>query len=93
MNCPHCGSQSTSKNGRRGGRQNYICKDCGRQFLEAYCPRGYSHEVRQICIRMRKNGMKYREIERMTGISHNTIILWVRETHSPEEDHKPGNEV
>lgn len=78
MNCPHCDSGKTTKNGTRNGKQNYICKDCRRQFLESYSGRGYSSEVREICIRMRENGMKYREIERLTGVSHNTVILWMQ---------------
>lgn len=32
--CPECNSSGVSKNGRRAGRQNYICKQCRRQFLE-----------------------------------------------------------
>ena len=35
MKCPHCRSQSTSKNGYRRGKQCYRCKDCGRQFVES----------------------------------------------------------
>jgi len=31
--CPRCGSQQLRKNGRRKQRQNYLCKACGRQFL------------------------------------------------------------
>jgi hypothetical protein len=34
MKCPQCQSTSYRKNGRRKGRQNYLCKNCGRQFLE-----------------------------------------------------------
>ncbi|MFB2934170.1 NYN domain-containing protein [Aerosakkonemataceae cyanobacterium BLCC-F154] len=34
MKCPQCQSTSYRKNGRRNGRQNYLCKNCGRQFLE-----------------------------------------------------------
>ncbi len=40
--------------------------------------------VRQICIRMHQNGMTYREIERLTGVSHNTVIGWVRELDTAE---------
>jgi transposase len=29
---------------------------------------------------MHQNGLGFREIERLTGISHNTIINWVRQT-------------
>lgn len=34
MKCPKCESTSYRKNGHRSGKQNYICKNCGRQFLE-----------------------------------------------------------
>lgn len=67
------------KNGHRQGRQNYRCKACGRQFVESQIQKGYSNEIKQICLRMHKNGMGFREIERITGISHNTIINWVRQ--------------
>ncbi|MFB6275692.1 MAG: hypothetical protein ABEI32_06035 [Halothece sp.] len=32
--CPKCRSQNHRKNGRVQGKQRYLCKDCGRQFLE-----------------------------------------------------------
>jgi AcrR family transcriptional regulator len=32
--CPKCDSRNLSKNGFRHGKQRYICKDCGRQFLD-----------------------------------------------------------
>ena len=36
MTCPTCGSHDISKNGTtRRGKQNYKCRDCGRQFVEA----------------------------------------------------------
>lgn len=34
MKCPQCESTSIRKNGHRSGRQNYLCKNCRRQFLE-----------------------------------------------------------
>jgi AcrR family transcriptional regulator len=33
MMCPRCDSQHLSRNGSRRGKQCYICKDCGRQFV------------------------------------------------------------
>ena len=35
MNCTHCRSIQLSKNGYRRGKQCYLCKDCGKQFVEA----------------------------------------------------------
>lgn len=34
MKCPKCESTDCRKNGHRNGRQNYLCKNCGRQFTE-----------------------------------------------------------
>ncbi len=34
MKCPRCESTSYRKNGRRNSKQNYLCKNCGKQFLE-----------------------------------------------------------
>ncbi|MBC7881955.1 MAG: TetR/AcrR family transcriptional regulator [Anaerolineae bacterium] len=33
MICPHCHSKQISKNGNRRGKQCYICKQCGKQFV------------------------------------------------------------
>jgi len=33
MKCPHCQSEQLSKNGYRRGKQCYLCKECGKQFV------------------------------------------------------------
>ncbi|MBD2463165.1 TetR/AcrR family transcriptional regulator [Oscillatoria sp. FACHB-1407] len=33
MICPHCQSNQLSKNGHRRGKQCYLCKACGKQFV------------------------------------------------------------
>lgn len=77
--CPHCQSESISKNGHRHNKQRYICKECGKQFLESYSPKGYSEEVKQRCLDLHRQGMGFRAIEKKTGISHNTVINWVKQ--------------
>lgn len=47
--------------------------------------RGYSTEVRQICLRMRRKGMAYRKIEELTGVSHNTVIAWDKDVINEEK--------
>jgi len=78
MKCPHCQSDQVRKNGHRRDKQNYLCKHCGRQFVEFYAQRGYSNDVKQVCLRMHRLGVGLREIERLTGISHNTLIQWLK---------------
>ncbi|MET0115722.1 MAG: IS1 family transposase, partial [Limnospira maxima] len=81
-----CQSHKVVKNGHRQGKQSYLCRECGRQFRENPCPGGYSSDVKELCVKMSLNGMGFRAIERVTGISHNTILNWVRvaETHIDE---------
>ena len=80
MKCLHCGSTAVTKNGYRRGKQNYRCQSCGRQFIESYSTQGYSNEVKHHCLTLYVNGMGFRAIERSTGVSHNTVINWVRQS-------------
>ncbi|MHC6201730.1 IS1 family transposase [Breznakiellaceae bacterium SP9] len=36
ITCPHCHSERINKNGKKtkSKKQNYICKDCGKQFID-----------------------------------------------------------
>ncbi len=86
MQCPDCGSEHIRKNGRRRGKQNHICVQCGRQFIDTYTPRGYGDETKRLCLRMYVNGMGFRGIERVTGIAHTSVINWVEQVgdHLPD---------
>ena len=42
IKCTQCESTQTSKNGHRRGKQIYLCKQCGRQFVDPYSPKGHS---------------------------------------------------
>jgi AcrR family transcriptional regulator/transposase-like protein len=78
MICPDCQSDRVAKNGRQQGKQRYICRGCGRQFVDRYVERGYPLEIRQKCLDLHRAGVSFREIERSTGVSHNTVINWVK---------------
>ena len=80
MKCPECKSTHVNKNGHKKGKQNYICVDCGRQFIDCYqSHRGYEQEVKYECLKMYINGMGFRAIERVKGVHHTTIINWVKQ--------------
>ena len=82
MKCPNCESTYISKNGWWRGKQNYICRDCRRQFIEFYSPKGYADEIKQRCLSMYVNGAGFRAIERQTGVNHHTVINWVKQAAS-----------
>ena len=80
MKCPECKSSRVNKNGNKKGKKNYLCVECGRQFIEGYQPhKGYSQEVKQECLKMYVNGMGFRAIKRIKGVHHTTIINWVKQ--------------
>lgn len=79
MQCPECGSTNIRKNGHRRGKQNHICADCQRQFIEDYqLHLGYPDEFKRECLQMYANGMGFRGIERIKGVHHTTVISWVK---------------
>jgi AcrR family transcriptional regulator/transposase-like protein len=86
MICPDCQSDRVAKNGRQQGKQRYVCRGCGRQFLDRYTQRGYPLEVRQQCLDLHKAGIGFREIERQTGVDCNTVINWVKNIQSESDD-------
>lgn len=90
MECPECGLNEVSKNGRRKGKQNYLCRHCGRQFLQTYDVKGYPLEIKKHCLTLYCNGMGFRGIERATGVCHNTVINWVKQAQKAiaEEDYE-----
>jgi AcrR family transcriptional regulator len=78
MICPHCRSDRVVKNGHHNSKQRYVCRDCNRQFLDRYAVRGYPPEVKQHCLDLHQQGVSFREIERQTGVSHNTVMNWAK---------------
>jgi len=79
MECPECKSTHIRKNGIKKGKQNHICVDCGRQFIDCYeTHRGYSDELKRECLKMYLNGMGFRGIERVKGVHHTTVMTWVK---------------
>ena len=71
MQCPECKSTHIRKNGKKKGKQNHICVQCGRQFINQYEPdRGYSESIKRDCLKMYVNGMGLRAIERVKGVPH-----------------------
>jgi AcrR family transcriptional regulator/transposase-like protein len=85
MICPDCQSDRVAKNGRQQGKQRYICRGCGRQFLDRYTQRGYPLEIRQKCLNLHAQGIGFREIERQTGVDCNTVINWVKNLESEQD--------
>jgi hypothetical protein len=55
MKCPRCESAQLRKNGRSSGKQRYLCKSCGKQFLDPSSLPPLSGNLRE-AVRVASNG-------------------------------------
>ena len=94
--CPKCKSQEVAKSGVVKGRQRYKCKQCNYFFtvlkegknIDAY----YVIKALQLYI----EGVTLREIERILGISHVSVMNWVKKYNikAPENnEYRPTYKV
>jgi len=70
MECPACHSKQTTKNGFiHNGKQKYVCKDCGRQFVENPQNKRISQQQWGMVDKLRLEKIPIAGISRVTGIS------------------------
>ncbi|BCS91562.1 hypothetical protein L3N51_02039 [Metallosphaera sp. J1] len=77
ISCPSCGSNHVVKNGKVTGRQFYLCRECGRKFVEGAKHR-YDRSVRERALRMYANGMSMRAISRVLQVPLGTVFTWIK---------------
>ena len=79
ISCPHCGRAGGQlKIGHNGsGSQRYLCKACRRKYTPEPQPIGYAQAVRQQALRLYVDGLNFRRIGRVLGVSHQTVANWV----------------
>ena len=80
MECKHCGSEKTRKNGVSKGYQRHKCNTCGRTFsgTEARC----SEKTKRMAVWMTLNGVGVRKTALLLGTSHVNVLNWVKKTHA-----------
>lgn len=91
--CPRCHSKSIRLNGKARQKQRYLCKYCHYNFTVATLERGFSQETRDQALELHRQGMSFRAIERLLGISHVSVMNWLRaaEAGKPDPDEKSNN--
>jgi transposase-like protein len=78
MNCPKCRGGNFIKNGFALGRQRYRCKDC--RYLYTVPSRGKPRELKRLALHMYLEGLGFRSIGRILGVSDVAVLKWIRET-------------
>jgi transposase-like protein len=77
MQCPRCQSTELVKAGLQSQKQRYKCKQCSRLFVEFGRP-GYSSEFKEQALAMYLEGLGFRAIGRLLGVSNVAVLKWVR---------------
>ncbi len=76
MECARCKSKKIKKNGRKLGKQRYMCKECRKTFFDTE-PK-FSEETKKKAIFMYLNNVGVRKTALFIGCSRTTITNWVR---------------
>ena len=77
MQCTHCGSFKSVRNGSYKGSQRFICKDCGRAFSDKV--RKFTYADKERFMQMYLNNVGIRKAARFMGCSSSLPIRWIRE--------------
>jgi transposase-like protein len=77
-NCPKCDSNNISKNGILNDRQRYKCKDCNYNFTVDKIGKSIDNYYVIKALQLYVEGVSYREIERLLGVSHVSVMNWVK---------------
>jgi transposase-like protein len=78
LNCPKCQSDKHTKAGIVQGRQRFKCSDCHYHFSVAKAGKKIDDYYVTKALQLYVEGVSYREIERLLGISHVSVMNWVR---------------
>jgi hypothetical protein len=94
--CPKCDGENIVKSGVVGGRQRFKCKKCAYYFsvnkLGKAIDKYYVVKALQLYI----EGISFREIERILGVSHVSVMNWVKKykVKAPENyDYRPTYKI
>ena len=77
MQCPKCESEEYVKSGFTKEKQRYKCMKCRCNFTQSHL-RNYSFKIKLQAAKLYLEGMGFRSIGRILGVSNVTILNWIR---------------
>ena len=92
MKCPKCDSLSYVKDGIVKGKQRFFCKQCKYRYTVKQI--GKPDSIKRLAIEMYLEGLGFRSIERILGVSNVSVLNWVKALGSKiEEYRKPEGDI
>ena len=77
--CPKCQDNHIVKSGVIKGRQRYFCKNCNYYFTVNKVGKKIDSYYVTKALQLYLEGLSFREIERIIGVSHVTVSNWIKE--------------
>jgi transposase len=78
IECKHCGSGKTCKNGHRKGKQLYYCRGCGKSFFKPLEKIDQEPKKRLAVVLYGTGKASYRYLAKLFGVCPATILKWVK---------------
>lgn len=96
VKCPKCGNSHTVKSGVVKGRQRFLCKACHYFFTVFKDGKNIDPYYVIKALQLYIEGVSLREIERLIGVSHVSVMNWVKKykVQAPENmEYRPTYKV
>ncbi len=94
--CPKCSHENVVKSGVIKDRQRFKCKSCNYYFTVQKLGKQVDDYTVIKALQLYIEGVSYREIERLLGISHVSVMNWVKkyQIKAPKNtDYRPTYKV
>ena len=91
--CPKCNNQNVSKSGIIKGKQRFFCKNCNYNFTVKKLGKQIDDYYVTKALQLYLEGLSYREIERIIGVSHVSISSWIKKYNITRPPHSEFHHV
>lgn len=85
--CPKCQQSNIVKSGNVKERQRFLCRDCNYYFTVKKLGKQIDDYYVTKALQLYLEGLSFREIERIIGISHVTISSWIKKYNIKRPPH------
>ena len=87
LSCPKCQNNQIIKSGIINSKQRYLCKKCKYFFTVNKIGKKIDDYYVTKALQLYLEGLSFREIERILGVSHVTISNWVKSFNIKKPSH------
>ena len=85
--CPKCQGNHIIKSGVINSKQRYLCKKCNYFFTVNKIGKKIDDYYVTKALQLYLEGLSFREIERIIGVSHVTVANWVKSYNIKKPSH------